>query len=169
MIRHRKILGRGDSPTGGVTPKVSDWHDTHFSPDFLIFQLGGIDGTPTIDEGSVPLEISGTQNRGVWRGRYDFSFIDTIWVEVNSPFDSETLSGVYAAQYSLDEGVTWAYFDGISGPFVSISSAIHYATVLQGQPVVVSAAAKTDVVIRYVGSGFDGLAYAPGTISLWGR
>lgn len=171
MIRHSKILRRGDTATAAVVPKVSDWHDTHHAPEWLIHALHGHRTNDELSTAEVETEYGyrGEGYPSAWRTRFDFSAIDEVCVEIHSPFDHFSLRGEFRAQYSVDEGVSWAYFDGISGPRVDVSFALHYQTVLRGEWITVAAAAKRDVLIRFVSMLSDGNAIMPGSISLWGR
>lgn len=54
-----------------------------------------------------------------------------------------------AVQYSTDNGTTWNYLDGSSGPYCAISST---GLVVSGW-VSIAAAAKADVLLRLVGAG----------------
>ena len=64
-------------------------------------------------------------------------------------------NGKLAVQYSTDSGSTWAYLDASSGPSCLCDSA---STNAVGSWVTVAAAAKTDTLLRIVGSGGNGTA-----------
>lgn len=59
-----------------------------------------------------------------------------------------------AVQYSTDNGSTWAYLDGSSGPSCSLAT----VGLTAGAWVNVATAAKTSVQLRVVGSGGNGVA-----------
>lgn len=173
MIRHRKILRRGvPAPADvSVVPNVDHWHDTHNAPEFLIFGIHAHEQSDDAYVSEVPVEL-GFRGEGQpigWQTRYDFTNIDQLCIEVQSAWEGFGLSGEYRAQYSLDDGVTWHYFDGISGPRVDVSSAIHYGTVLRGEWIAISSASRADVLLRIVSMYSDGETIKPGSLSVWGR
>lgn len=162
MIRHDKILRRGDSPDFATVPKVKDWHDTHISPDFLILAIQSHGGTTGPVSGSVATEI------GIgWQTRYDFTNIDRVCIEVSAG-QEPTTSGEYRAQYSLDNGVTWAYFDGVNGPRVDLAPP-NFGPIFRGPWITIAAAARKDVNVRIVTLNAAGTTISPGSVNVWGR
>lgn len=170
-IRHVKRIRRQADPTAGVVPTADHWNDVHNSPDFVILALHPSDTMldPYVSEEPVEYGYMGEGLPIGWQTRFDFAFVDAICIEVASSVASTTLRGEYRAQYSPDEGVTWRYFDGISGPRVDVSSEIHSNTVLRGAWVDVAEAAKIDALVRIVSFNSDGNSIQPGHVTVWGR
>jgi hypothetical protein len=176
MIRHAKRLALGDSPDANVVPLASHWNDTHASSDFLILNVT----TPNLfeDPSISPtfVEITGATMAVPigWtfaRTFYDFTHIDQVRLEVYCGLDQSTLAGEFRAQYSLDQGISWDYFDGISGPRLSVSFAdtISGPGLLRSDWFDIGEAAKTDALVRIGSMLSDGQGIYGGSIALWGR
>lgn len=175
MIRHKKRLSRGDSPTSTVMPTVSMWDDTHVGEDLLIVALHPhdlnppISTLPTADDRYIEYGAPDVDWYGGWYVRYDFTHIDQLCIELAETVASATTRGEVRAQFSTDEGVSWHYFDGVSGPRLDVNSALGANTVLRGAWTTIAAAAKVEALIRVVTFNSDGIAVLPGAISVWGR
>lgn len=173
-IRHKKLIGRGDTATAGIVPKASDWNAAHGSPEFLIMAVHLFFGTDDPSPLTDPVELgTGTGAAAQWtayRTLYDFTNVEWLRLDVAAP-DQINLLGEYRAQYSADQGITWEYFDGISGPRVSIGYIESPSSgVLSGNWVAVGEAAKADVMVRIVTLLNDQAGdLMPGAISLWGK
>jgi hypothetical protein len=128
----------------------------------------------------VPVELGGDPawasiSPAIWQGGfrvpYDFTNIDQLMMQVYTDLDQLELMGEYAAQYSLDQGVSWDFFDGVAGP--SVSSSYAYSGngpgILRGNWTPISEAAKTESIVRIISWHSDGSQLFPGSISLWGR
>jgi hypothetical protein len=171
-IRHLKRVPYNEPPGANIVT-ADMWHEPHNAPEFLIAALHPKADLyePSTSLSAIEYDTStvlGSYPRG-FVTLYDFSAIDDVCVEWRSATDSLTLSGELRAQYSRDLGVSWHYFDGLSGPRVDVSSAIHYASILRGAWVPVAEAAKLDALVRFITMRSDGVSIAPGAISLWGR
>lgn len=177
MIRHTKILGRGDSASDVV--RASRWNAEHASPDWMILHVGFIDVGEELNTTPDFIEIGGNVQGvytapdayvGAYRTMFDCSYIDQVRLELYTQLDQPTLEGEFRAQYSTDRGVSWNYFDGVAGPRVAASYVIsgNGPGVIRGEWVNIGAAAQTEVLVR-LGSLLGDLQLMPCAITLWGR
>jgi hypothetical protein len=89
-----------------------------------------------------------------WETKFPLNSFTQARITVNVMTKGSTGSTL-AAQYSIDNGASWSYLDGSSGPSVGISAS---TGLVVSSWVNLAAAAKSDVMLRIVGAGGNAVA-----------
>ena len=105
----------------------------------------------------MPAALTEFNGLTIYRTKYDLTNASQARIVISFPTKTIVpVSPIFAVQYSTNNGTTWAYLDGVSGP-----SAGYGPGVQAGAFVAITALAKADVQLRVVASGGDGATTVP--------
>lgn len=126
-----------------------NYPQTHFDifPAYLIFNS---EARRWSNQPAALTEFMGETNR---RNKYDLSNFSMARLTAFIYIFTGAAGAVIAVQYSTDQTI-WDYLDGVSGPSVNVGS----LGLQVSSYVDIVSAAKTDVFLRIVGSGGNGVA-----------
>ena len=101
----------------------------------------------------MPAALTEFNGLTIYRTKYDLTNASQARIVISFPTGTIVpVSPIFAVQYSTNNGTTWAYLDGVSGP-----SAGYGPGVQAGAFVAITALAlPADVQLRVVASGGDG-------------
>jgi hypothetical protein len=158
-IRHAKRSGRGDT-ADATQVNATQWNEQHDHPSILLVALHPFREVWNGSASGALEEIG----RGAMRTHVDLSQVSHGFMSFYmDAFDLDDVASYVTAQYSLDEGVTWASLDGADGPKVSIAGLGDEVRISARFPI--APAARTDVLIRFM--QFGPAWYSLSGLSLW--
>lgn len=159
-ITHPKVVTGVADDADPATVSPTDWNASHVGPPIGV-ALHAATSTMT----NLPAAL-GEFFANRHRARLDLRYVTEVRLALNVSIVGN-VGSEFRIQYSLDNGTTWAYIDGTSGP----AAPIQPIGVRSGAWVAVAAAAKVDdLLIRPVTIGGDGVADPQvGLMVLWMR
>jgi hypothetical protein len=146
-IKHAYVNPKSD-PVDVTLIKPSNWNADHDYPARLAFAMQfGDDPYRTASPGAALAELYSED----YRSKYDMTNVTEARVVGQVQRNINLVAARIAVQYSLDQS-TWAYLDGSSGPFITLTP----IGMRVGSWVNLAAGAKADVWLRWVSSAGNG-------------
>jgi len=153
-VTHKDVVGLDKTDETGVVDGL-DWAADHNAPasEVTLFR----EGATAIVITNLPAALAElSTNIGRTRTYYDMSYVTSCRVVVGQSI-AASVSTEIRVQYSLDNGTTWAYLDGVAGPSSGALGTTANQNV-RGPWVPLVAAARADVLLRVVTINGNGTA-----------